>query len=336
MISIMAVAENGQNARKCLFLVTVDTEEDGLWSGSYPQDSPCENIADLPALTRLLDSYQLKGTYLVTYPVTRDAAAVDVLQAAIADGRGEIGTHLHPWCSPPFDPVEMTLPRFPHCLPPTLQQDKLAVLSQAISEQFGRPPVSYRAGRWGFDSSSVQPLLATGHTVDSSVVPGWWMKEPGAPSFRGAPVEPYRMDATNILRQGSSPLLEVPVTTGFTGSLLGRGLGPALPPWLPGGRTLAAQAGFTILRPALHSGDTLRRLVRQVMAGHPAILNVMLHSSELSPGHSPYAPDTRSRDQLLERLRTIIDTAMECCQVLGTCLGDVTEVPGNHPAAAAR
>ncbi len=316
----------GPDSRPSLFLVTVDTEEDGLWTGDYPRHPPCTNLDSLPVLSRLLDAYDLKGTYLTTYPVAADERAATAVAAATADGRGEVGTHLHPWCSPPFEDLEARHPRFPHCLPPPLQQAKLQELAAMLTRRFGEAPVSYRAGRWGFSATSVAPLLASGHQVDSSVVPGWWMKEPGAPSFTGAPQEPYFLDPEQVLRPGRSRLLEVPVTTGYSGPALGRLLARRVPAWLPGGRTLAARAGFSILRPALHDERTLATLTRRVMATRPLVVNVMLHSTELAPGHSPYARDAAARDSLLQRLRTIIETALQTAPLQGACLRDVRAI----------
>jgi hypothetical protein len=197
-------------------------------------------------------------------------------------------------------------------LPPELQLRKLRVLSESIERGFGEKPVSYRAGRWGFDSSSLGPLVESGHLVDSSVVPGWWQRGAGAPAFARAPVVPYRLDGAEILRPGNSPVVEIPVTTGMIGNVPGREMiTRAIPYWLPGSRTASNLFGYTILRPALHDVPRLTQLVDRVLREKRPVLNVMLHSSEISPGHSPYSRDERQRDELLARLRAIIETALQ-------------------------
>ena len=294
-------------------IVTIDTEEDGLWSGEYRrQGHTLTNLDALPDLCRVLDSCRQPGTWLVTWPVASDAAGAERVARAVEGGRGEVGSHLHSWSCPPLDPVESRLPLFPHCLPAPLQQAKLAELSGAITRTFGRAPVSYRAGRWGFGASSVGPLLATGHRVDSSVVPGWWQKGRGAPRFAGAPLQPYTVDSADPLRPGSSGLLEVPVTTGFLAPRAATSRAAArIPAWMPGGRRLRQAAGFTILRPALHDRETLRALVGSALAAGAAVLNLMLHSSEIAPGHSPYSRTAAERDALLDRVRSVLEAAHE-------------------------
>lgn len=299
--------------RSSLFVITVDTEEDGLWSGSYRRDGHrTDNIAHLPGLSRMLDEYGLKGTYLVTYPVAMDPACRGIIGEVVARGRGEVGSHLHSWCCPPFSELENRLPPYPHSLPAELQRRKLETLTSAIAGAFGQSPVSYRAGRWGFAPSSLSALVSTGHRVDSSVVPGWWQRGRDAPSFARAPQNPYLLSDTDVCRPGAGPLLEVPLTTGFVGAALGvRSGARAVPPWLPGGRSLLKLAGFAILRPADYTAGELVKLTRQAMLERRPVLHLMLHSSEVAPGHSPYSRDLAARDRLLDRLRAVVEVALE-------------------------
>ena len=308
-------------------MVTIDTEEDGLWSGEYRRAGhTLTNLDALRDLSRVLDSCRQPGTYLVTWPVAADPAGAELVSRAVEGGRGEVGSHLHSWSCPPLDPVESRLPRYPHCLPVPLQEAKLAELSAMITRAFGRAPVSYRAGRWGFGASSVGPLLATGHRVDSSVVPGWWQKGRGAPRFLRAPHNPYPVDATNPLRPGASALLEVPVTTGFIAPHTAPSRAAALiPAWLPGGRWLRQAAGFTILRPALHDREALGALVRTALAAGAEVLNLMLHSSEIAPGHSPYSRTPAERDALLDRVRSVLEAAGEAGATPSTLAGMSSE-----------
>jgi hypothetical protein len=46
--------------------------------------------------------------------------------------------------------------------------DKLALLKRAIVDAFGAAPTSYRAGRWGFDHTTVPVLERLRFTVDIS------------------------------------------------------------------------------------------------------------------------------------------------------------------------
>ncbi len=149
------------------------------------------------------------------------------------------------------------------------------------------------------------------------------------------------MDASDVLRPGDSPLLEVPVTTGHPGaSRVVARASTRIPSWLPGGRSLARLARFTILRPALHGRADLLRLTRACLASGEPVLNVMLHSTELAPGQSPYSRDVAQRDRLLQRLRTVLEAAVGEGHAQGATLSQVPdalaarEVPQAMPAPA--
>ena len=90
---------------RTLLAVTIDTEEEGRWGGGYPQaGNTCKNIGWLRELDPLVATFGLKITYLVDYPVAADPAAMEILNDRLSRQEGEIGAHLHPWCTPPFEP----------------------------------------------------------------------------------------------------------------------------------------------------------------------------------------------------------------------------------------
>src|SRR5690349_2250315 len=111
-------------------VVTIDTEEEGLWSGRFPaRGQTCRNIQRLPRLDALFGRLGVIPTWLVDHPVAVDATAASVLRGLVADGRGEIGAHLHPWCNPPFYPDgERARFSYPHQLGPWQQAAKLTAL----------------------------------------------------------------------------------------------------------------------------------------------------------------------------------------------------------------
>ena len=88
-------------------IVTIDVEEDnwGCFDASQPT---LENIKMIPQLQDFFDRYGIKPTYLVTYPVVSSRWAVDILSEIMHAGKCEIGTHLHPWNTPPEMPQDPT------------------------------------------------------------------------------------------------------------------------------------------------------------------------------------------------------------------------------------
>lgn len=319
-----------------LLAVTIDTEEEGRWGGGYPREGhTCANIAWLEKLEPLRKEYGLRATYLVTDPVARDAAARDRLAGFVSRERSEIGAHLHPWCTPPYEEIDRTV-TYAGNLPHALLRAKLGGLTDTIERAFGVRPVSYRAGRWGISASTLSALETLGYQVDSSVVPLHWEYGNGGPSSLSAPAVPYRPGTADPMSPGQARLLEVPASVVMTGpfgpaaGFIGRRLRP-----FPGfGRILDA-LGRCWLRPSWGDPELLKRATRRcLIEGHP-VINVMFHSSELMPGASPYVRDAAGLELFLARLRAIIETALQSGGVRWATLREVPAAVLNEAADAA-
>lgn len=84
------------------FTVTIDTEEDN-W-GEYDRESySIENIRRIPRLQQIFDDRGVRPTYLITHPVASSRLGVDTLAHLQDEGRCEVGTHPHPWNTPPLE-----------------------------------------------------------------------------------------------------------------------------------------------------------------------------------------------------------------------------------------
>lgn len=327
--------------RRPALVVTVDTEEEGLWSGRFAAaGQACRNVRELPRAQRIFARLDVKPTYLVDHPVAVDAAARRVLAPWARDGSCELGAHLHPWCTPPVIPggtrAELS---YPHQLPPLLQERKLARLAAAIADGFGVVPTSYRAGRWGFDGSTVPVLARLGFVVDTSVKPRWWDPEPGGPSFLAAPACPYLLDARDACRArddgGGAGVLEVPVGVGAVGPLAPVGqLLAARAPGLLRMRRLAWRAGLRWLEPERHELGELQALVDALVDGGAPVLNVAFHSSTLLPGATPYARDPDGVDRFLARLARLLQYARARHHAVPLGLSEVPAWLGVAPSSA--
>jgi hypothetical protein len=291
-------------------VVTIDTEEEGCFAGQFTRSGhTCRNVLQLPRLHALFRRLGVVPTYLVDYPVAADRAARELLRGFIAEGATEIGAHLHPWCNPPFEPVETP---DAHRLPPWLQEAKLHRLCTLIEGSLGVRPRVYRAGRWGFDASTVPLLERLGIRVDTSVNRLWWSQVDGGPAFASAPLAPYRLDRGDVCRPGTSSVVEVPTST-----LVARPWGIAVEraldagPWRrrrPRGlQRLLRSLGLASLKPERYSLESMLRVADALAARGVPVFNVMLHSSALLPGATPYVPDARALERFCARVEGLLE-----------------------------
>jgi len=171
--------------------ITIDTEEDE-W-GIYRQAGhTVENIKEIPRLQELFDSYCVKPTYLISYPVATDISSIQVLRKIHDQGKCEIGAHCHPWNTPPFE-EEMSETNSMLCnLHSDLQYRKIECLHSTIIKNFGIVPKVFRAGRWGYDDTIGEHLNRLRYTADTSVTPFSDWSEYHGPDFSSTEsVEPY-------------------------------------------------------------------------------------------------------------------------------------------------
>lgn len=276
------------------FLVTIDTEEEREWGSDYLDHTnyTVNNIQYLNPLQKLFNKYGVKPTYLIDYPVAIDKKASKTLKDFQNNDGAEIGMHLHPWVNPPYEEERTTANSFPSNLPPELQHKKMELLTNVIADATGQRPVTYRAGRYGFNESSVKVLEELGYLVDTSVVPFREGKKDFEPTFGWLPqTEPYFINPKNIKEAGGSKLLEVPLTVGFSKKvpqLLAKhytGL-----PNIGLRRMLKKVLDIDLywLRPSYANIRQMIQLSEAQIAGGATYLNMMFHSNELMPGGSKY------------------------------------------------
>ena len=82
-------------------IITVDAEADNQWDVEAPQTTA--NLAAMPRFQRLCDRFGFPPTYLCTQEIVTSPNFRGTIAAYASDGRAEVGAHLHPWSTPPFD-----------------------------------------------------------------------------------------------------------------------------------------------------------------------------------------------------------------------------------------
>ena len=292
------------------FVVTIDTEANG-WD--QVGANSIENIDYVAPLQDLFDRHGVRPTYLVTYDMATRDRAIKVLKPIHDRGGCEIGHHLHVWTCPPFqnatqDGIDRAWVRGIQAeLPDELFYAKAETLRTAIASTFGRAPTSHRAGRWAIDLRTLRWLRDTGFLVDTSMTFGVsWARTKGALGLYGIdtsqiPAGPFLQDLGQPFRPGHTHptgLLEVPVSAARLPQRgLARVAGTIIESGLPGSGVASKMFSRIFPRPfhvvpcrvmPWYRESDLLALVEVALA-ETGVVNLMLHSSEVMPGGSPYS-----------------------------------------------
>jgi hypothetical protein len=268
------------------YTVFVDVEEEFDWRAPLDRANRATTaMAAFPAAHLRFADRGIALACMVDHPIATDPAAVAILARVIEDGRSEIGTQLHPWVNPPFDEPVSPIASYAGNLIRDLEAAKIDVLTGAVAAAFGQRPRAYRAGRYGIGPRTIPLLAERGYRIDSSVRPGYDYRVDGGPDFTLLNSVPYRLGG----------VIELPLTTVFTGRLRSCGIGlyRALCR-LPKARGVFARAGLLAriaLTPEDMPIDAAIEAVDVALGEGARLLNFSFHSPSLAPGYTPYVRD---------------------------------------------
>jgi glycosyltransferase involved in cell wall biosynthesis len=287
-----------------VLIVGIDAEAEFDWHDSFQRAGGVENLRHQGRAQALFDRFGVRPVYLVDYAAATTPAAFEPLAEFLREGRCEIGAHLQPWETPPFEEELGERTSFNHNLPAWLQQEKLLRLTEAIVQNFGVRPVTYRAGRYGVGEEASWILHRHGYQIDMSVHPGVDLRPRHGQDFRRSFNRPYWFGPERAL-------LEIPLTAGFTGLLTSAALGQATHTDLynalshPLARRfhllgICARAGLLeriTLTPEGVSLEEMKRLTRTLLARGHRVFSFSYHSSSLLPGSTPYVRSAEDLDR---------------------------------------
>ena len=296
-------------------VITIDTEEDN-WGNFSPTGYTLKNIGRIPALQDLFDEFKALPTYLVTYPVASDPAAISILKPIMDGGRCEIGAHCHPWNTPPFSEETNSRNSMLCNLPADVQYEKLLALHKTIQKNFAVRPVSFRSGRWGYGASVAKNLSRLGTRVDTSVLSYEDWSQHYGPDYSLIPPRPFRFSIKDIYHEAKTgSMLEVPATAGYLQENY------AFSNWL---LLMLKRYPFRKLRfvgllsrlqllnkvwlsPETSSSDDMIRLVRSMARNNYKVINMFFHSSTLHEGMTPYVRTKYDENQFMRTIREFLD-----------------------------
>jgi hypothetical protein len=299
------------------FILTIDTEGDNQWD--HGRILTTENIKFVPRFQLLCEKYLIKPTYLVTSEVCQDPFAREIFTEYILKRKAEIGTHLHSWTTPPFqdkdgfrynDPNHAFATEFSE----NILSEKVQNLTAQIETSFGKRPLSFRSGRFGFDENLARILADNSYLVDSSVTPYTsWSVNMGMPGGKGGPVFLDKTPYPYTFNFETRSLLEIPVTILPTRFPLNRNRTVAKYYF----STVDNNIFFKALRRLLFNNQPLwlrphpsmniglfDKLLKESKRIELPFLVMMFHSSELMPGCSIYRSDNDDIEKLYELLES--------------------------------
>lgn len=274
----------------------MDTEGDNLWAWKPGDPITTENTKFIPRFQALCEQYGFMPVYLTNCEMVMDDRWVEYSGQKAREGKCEIGMHLHAWNTPPEYPLENRFGGNPYITeyPPEIIDQKVSTMMTLLQERYELPVVSHRSGRWATNDAYFDSLARHGIRVDCSVTPELDLSGiPGCSQncgndYRNAPKGVYRIHPD---------ILEVPMTTRrmrhcTEGSFKHRV------------RTLLL-GDEVWLRPIRHSVEPMKALTNRVIRENKVdYLELMVHSSELMPGGSPYFVDTEAVEVLYQNLES--------------------------------
>jgi len=295
-------------------IVTIDTEEDN-WSHYSPTGHTVRNIERIPYLQDLFDERDIKPTYLITYPVATNEKSVCVLKKILDEGKCEIGSHCHPWNTPPFEEENTERNSMLCNLPADLQYRKMKTLHKGIIENLGIWPVSFRAGRWGFNQEVARNLNKLRYQVDTSITPFWdWTAEHGPDFSENYPV-PYRFSCDNGTEESRhGTMVEVPVTIGFAQenfSICNRMLKSLSRNHVRKMKLIGIMYHLHLLNriwlsPEFSTSKEMIKLARKMAKRNCQVLNMTFHSPSLIAGLGPFVKTEEDERQFLKHIKNFL------------------------------
>lgn len=287
-------------------VITIDVEEEGLFSGKYPRTPPgVTNVAQLRRLEFITREFGVPLTLLVTYRVAQNPAAQEVLNYFREHYRAEIGAHLHPWNTPPFQKLSDSEPVRSNRIPLSLMQAKFESLIEILHGELSVSPSSFRMGRFDMSAQVASLLPRYGLKVDSSMVP--FRQEYSDGEYFLIPSDPFFL---NISGNKSYPLLETPLTIVPVWAGLPR-LISHFSTMLPDTWGNLVKIGFPYvsaagIQPVWFPLLSMQEAVRWHRRQGGRVLTMFLHSSELQAGASPCFPTELAVTQLIKKIRSFL------------------------------
>lgn len=303
------------------YFITIDTEEDE-WGSIGIRKPSVKNISHLKKLQEIFDEYGAIPTYLINYPVATYSSSRKVIEYLLGTGRCEIGTHSHPWNTPPFEEEQSKFNSFLCNLPQDLVEEKLGVLHEVIKNNFGINSVVFRAGRWGFGKKVLNAIEKLNYIVDTSITPFYSWVEKHGPDYKCRKNSSFYLNHQYFdepLGRDMGKVLEIPPTMGYLQKNeifcdKARKILTAPPIKylkLNGIVDLVGLINYRWLSPEISSSDDMIRLANRQFEKGNNFVNMFFHSNSLMPGQTPFVSNFSELNAFYRKIELFLQYTVE-------------------------
>jgi hypothetical protein len=320
--NVMTIKRFSKEDMKLNLVISVDVEEEGLFCGRYSQKpTGVTNVAHLRRMEFVSREFGFPLTLLATYSVVGDSSCRDLLLFWRDCLHAEIGVHLHPWNTPPFEKMPWPEPVSSDLIPLPLLSAKLESLMGALQENMQVVPRAFRMGRFDLGAQVCTLLSHYGFQVDSSIVP--LRSGPGGLDSFLAPPDPFRL----LTSHGHPPLLEVPLTMipiWERSSQMVHRLARRLP--CPEAKLILSgfrHAAVLGIHPTWYPLASMKLCAHLHQRRGGRVLHMFMHSSELAPGATPRYRGEASVRRLVRKIGAFLDWLVRNVPVEGLTLSDL-------------
>lgn len=284
-------------------VVTVDTEEEFDWRRFSPTALKVSPPQNLDRFQALCEEFGARPLYFITYPLLADTESVRYFRALFEQGRADLGLHLHQWVTPPIGGYEGEYYSWQCNLPPAVHEAKLKALAHAFEQAFGFRAVAHRAGRYGVSAEAYNEIAGAGIRYDFSPSPAFDFSPRGGPDFSGVSNHPFTVGT----ERGEVFVTPVSGARALRGGrvFFNDGAEPGLP--------ARARRRFGILAAPLRLTceqarfQELVSLTKSLVKQGTPLVAFSMHSTTMTPGGNPYAPDKSAVDARLALIRRYYD-----------------------------
>lgn len=305
---------------KRFLFITIDTEED-VWGGYTVKNPSLENIKNIYLVQKIFEKYNAIPTYLINYPVAIDDYSVKLFSYLFDNNKCDIGTHCHPWNTPPyFNGGDLEYNSLMRNLPEELIEKKMIQLHSKIVDNFNLTPTVFRAGRWGVGDNVIRVIKKLSYSIDTSLIPNIDMENCIGSEIYIKSILPkgmyegnrvcHKVGKCNDCSEKNICIVELPVTVGFLQKnfRLCYSLRTYLMREFPKQFRLIGMLdclrllNFRTLEPEISSLEDMVKLSKVVMNNGHKFLNMSFHSTSLLPGKSPFVKNGKDLELFLDKI----------------------------------